>query len=145
MENQPDVERDVEVVAALVERRGRWLLAKRPADKRHGGRWELPGGKVRAGESLAEAVRRELAEELGVAVTSVGAPGASLRDPGTPFVIRFCPVEIDGEPSAHEHDEVRWVTRDEALALSLAPTDRRFLTSLRAPRAPKAPGAAGFL
>lgn len=117
-------------MAAVVERQGRWLLAKRPPHKSHGGCWELPGGKVAPGENLADAVRRELAEELGVAVSEVGDPRASLRDPGTPFVVHFCPVRFDGEPRAREHDELRWLTQEEALRLPLAPTDRRFLSSL---------------
>lgn len=117
----------VDVVAAVIERHGRWLLAQRPRGKRHGGCWEFPGGKVRSGETFAGAARRELAEELGVEVLRVESPRASFRDPGSPYVVRFCPVEIAGEPRALEHSEVRWVTPAEARELPLAPSDRRFV------------------
>lgn len=120
----------VDVVAAVIRRDGRLLLARRPLAKRHGGRWELPGGKLRSGETLARAAARELAEELGVRVVRVGEPRASIRDPGSPYVVRFCPVEIEGEPRPREHDELRWATVAEARRLDLAPSDERFLQLL---------------
>lgn len=117
----------IPVVAAVVWRDERLLLARRPAGKRHAGRWEMPGGKLLEGETLAAAARRELAEELGLEVLRVAAPLARLRDPGSPFLVCFCPVAVSGEPRALEHDEVRWLTPEEARGLPLAPSDRRFL------------------
>jgi len=52
--------------AALIDDRDRVLLARRPADAHQGGLWEFPGGKLEAGESVAEALWRELHEELGI-------------------------------------------------------------------------------
>jgi 8-oxo-dGTP diphosphatase len=52
--------------AALVDDRDRVLLARRPMDAHQGGLWEFPGGKLEAGESVAEALARELLEELGI-------------------------------------------------------------------------------
>lgn len=117
----------IPVVAAVVERDGTYLLALRPGHKRHGGLWEFPGGKVASGESDADALERELAEELGVRVASVGAPLFRRRDPGTPFSIRFVRVEIQGDPRAREHDEVRWVPAAKLGDLPLAPVDRIFV------------------
>jgi len=59
----------IEVVAgALFDPEGRVLIAERPAGKSSAGRWEFPGGKREIGESLTAALRRELAEELGIEV-----------------------------------------------------------------------------
>jgi len=63
------VNRVVEVAAAVLQQSdGSFLLAQRPADKIWAGYWEFPGGKVEAGETAAEALRRELHEELGITV-----------------------------------------------------------------------------
>ncbi|HSJ08131.1 MAG TPA: (deoxy)nucleoside triphosphate pyrophosphohydrolase [Longimicrobiales bacterium] len=121
----------IRVLAAVIEREGRWLLCLRPAWKRHGGCWEFPGGKLEAGEGHVEAARRELLEELGVAVVEAGDVLCSRHDPGSPFVIDFVAVRISGEPRPLEHDDVRWVTPDEAARLPLAPADRSFVEECR--------------
>ncbi len=54
------------VVAALINKEGEILLSSRPEPKVYAGYWELPGGKVEKGESLAQALSRELEEELGI-------------------------------------------------------------------------------
>jgi 8-oxo-dGTP diphosphatase len=125
----------VPVLAAVIRRDDRWLLCLRPAHKRHGGLWEFPGGKLEAGESLEDAARRELTEELGVFVTDVGEPVYVRHDAGSRFVIEFAEVNITGTPQAIEHDEVRWVTLREVLALPLAPADRDFVDDWLRPRA----------
>jgi len=117
----------VRVVAAVIQRNGRLLVCERPAHKRHGGLWEFPGGKVEPGESDFDAVSRELAEELGVSVRSVGAVEFSFADPGSHFVIEFMQVEISGDPECLEHAALAWVGEEEALGYALAPTDRRYV------------------
>jgi 8-oxo-dGTP diphosphatase len=117
----------IRVLAAVISRDGRWLVCRRPAHKRHGGLWEFPGGKLEPGETLLAAACRELAEELGVQATRVGDVRFARRDPGSVFVIEFVDVEIDGEPAALEHDDVRWVDAAGLRRLDLAPTDRAFV------------------
>ncbi len=56
------------VTAAILEDRGRILITRRPDDCRHAGLWEFPGGKLEAGESPAQALARELREELDLPV-----------------------------------------------------------------------------
>lgn len=60
--------RDIEVAAGIIWRGGRFLAARRPPDRPLEGYWEFPGGKLEGGESPAEALARELAEELGIGV-----------------------------------------------------------------------------
>ena len=117
----------IRVVAAVIERDGRFLLCQRPAHKRHGGLWEFPGGKLEPGENLSAAARRELAEELGVLVTDCGELLFSAGDPGSEFVIEFLGIFIEGEPRAIEHERLAWFTPSEMHGLDLAPSDRRFV------------------
>lgn len=118
------------VVAAVIERDGRYLVCQRPAHKRHGGLWEFPGGKCEPGESDQDAVVRELAEELAVTVTAVGDPILAVGDPGAPFLIVFLPVAIAGTPEALEHEALHWGDPPALLTMALAPSDRAFITWL---------------
>ena len=61
----------IEVCAAVIRRGAQILLATRPPGCRAAGRWEFPGGKVSGAESLDACIRREIAEELGLAVKNI--------------------------------------------------------------------------
>ena len=119
----------IQVIAAVISRGDDVLVCQRAPEKRHGGLWEFPGGKCEPGESLADAARRELSEELGVEVVSVGMESVVLRDPNSPYMITFVPVEIRGEPACREHISLRWISFPEATLLPLAPTDRKYVES----------------
>lgn len=121
----------VRVLAALIHRDGRWLLGRRPAHKRHGGFWEFPGGKVEPGEDDVTAMARELREELGLTLTALGAVRCTVHDAGSPFQIVFREVEARGEPVAHEHEALVWVTLAECSAYALAPSDAACVRQLR--------------
>jgi 8-oxo-dGTP diphosphatase len=124
------------VVAAVLSRDGRYLVCRRPDDKRHGGLWEFPGGKVDEGESRADAVRRELSEELELDATEVGALLFTSSDDGSPFVIEFVETRAVGEPVLHEHSAAGWFAPEELLELLLAPADARFAAWLSERRGP---------
>ena len=121
---------EIRVVAAVVQRADKYMVCQRPWTKRHGGLWEFPGGKIEGSESDSDALARELLEELGVTVTRVDRPHLSLRDPNSPFLIVFLPVEITGEPSPHEHLDLRWASIYELARFDLAPSDRAFVNHL---------------
>jgi mutator protein MutT len=130
--NMADIQETPErtrVLAAVVQRDGRLLLARRPPGKRHAELWEFPGGKFLPGETPLEAARRELSEELGVEAVSLGTLLGAMPDPGSPFVIEFHAVEIRGEPQALEHDALAWVLPEELPLYPLAPSDRAFAES----------------
>lgn len=78
------------VVAAVVavQRNLRWLVQRRPSKGLLGGLWELPGGKVRCGESPADAARRECREELGWAPETL-RPLGSLRHAYSHFTVEL--------------------------------------------------------
>ncbi|MFJ1806377.1 MULTISPECIES: (deoxy)nucleoside triphosphate pyrophosphohydrolase [unclassified Streptomyces] len=105
-------ERIVVVGAALLDA-GRLLAARRSAPPELAGRWELPGGKVEAGEAPEAALVRELREELGVETETVErVPGEWPLRP--PYVLqvwtaRLRPGSAAPEP-LQDHDALRWLT-----------------------------------
>lgn len=105
----------VEIAAAVIEDRGRFLIARRPDHVVLGGYWEFPGGKRRLGESLTECLRREVREELGVEI-DVAEPIDRVVYPylhGTIDITFFqCSLPL-GTPRPYECSEVRWVGRAE--------------------------------
>jgi 8-oxo-dGTP diphosphatase len=117
----------VPVVCAILVRGDRILLAQRPPDKKLGGLWEFPGGKVEAGESAEAALHRELHEELGctVRITQTLAPFVHAYDWGRIELIPFVCELAEGspEPHAHEHTALAWVERGELKEYELAPAD----------------------
>jgi len=119
----------VVVAAAVIARDGRLLVGKRPPHKRHGGLWEFPGGKLLAGESLEDALARELEEELNLEVIGVGAVLARVTDPGSQFEVTFVEVQVVGTPRPAEHTEVAWMDSAGLREAALAPADRRFVES----------------
>jgi 8-oxo-dGTP pyrophosphatase MutT (NUDIX family) len=119
----------VVVAAAVIARHGRFLVGRRPTHKRHGGLFEFPGGKVLTGESLRDALARELREELDLDVVQVGAVLARVRDPQSPFLVTFVEVDAVGTPRPAEHTEVAWLGPAGLREAALAPADRRFVES----------------
>jgi 8-oxo-dGTP diphosphatase len=118
------------VLAAVIRRDASYLIAKRPAHKRHGGLWEFPGGKLEQSEDHLSAARRELQEELGVQVGAVGPVLFEQQDPGSQYLIQFIEVQITGEPQALEHEAVAWVPVSDLQQYSLAPSDWAFVLQL---------------
>lgn len=102
-------------VGVLIEREpdgreGRFLLTSRPAGKVYAGYWEFPGGKLEAGESVEQALRRELHEEIGIDIGAVRAwreievdyPHARVR-------LHFCKVfDWTGEFQMREAQTMAW-------------------------------------
>ena len=122
----------IRVIAAVIAKGDKLLICQRPPHKRHGGLWEFPGGKLEPGEDDKTAARRELAEELGIHVESVGKAELEIADTGSQFLIAFIPVEASGTPVCHEHIALTWGTPWELASLPLAPSDRQYVELLLA-------------
>lgn len=125
------------VAGALVDERGRVLIAQRPAGKAFAGRWEFPGGKKLGHETPRDALNRELLEEIGVQV-SRARPLLTVRHR---YAADAPPVLIDcwlvdgwrGEIAPLDGQQLRWCEREELPAADILEADRPIVTALRLP------------
>lgn len=101
-------------MAAVIERGGCFLLTRRRPGSHLAGLWEFPGGKPHAGETLEEALRREIAEELGVDA-EVGAPIETIdwTYPDKRVRLHFFHCTVRDEPRPLEGQEMQWLAREE--------------------------------
>ncbi len=99
-------------VGVLIDRSGQFLLTSRPAGKVYAGYWEFPGGKVEAGESIEQALRRELNEELGVEIGPAHPWQVEIVDyPHALVKLHFCKVyEWQGDFEMREGQAMAWQT-----------------------------------
>lgn len=122
----------IPVVAAVILRGDLVLVTRRPRGGHMAGKWEFPGGKIEEGEKPAEALRREIREELGCRVR-VGRRilRVCYRYPGKSVRLDFfsCRV-VSGEPHGREGQRVRWVRRSGLGRLDFPPADQRILSML---------------
>ena len=122
------------VVAGLIIRNGRLLIAQRPVGKHMAGKWEFPGGKIERGETPEQAIERELREELGITVRA-GREYDAVHHcyPEKEILLLFyrCRL-ISGEPAAIEEADVRWIAEDELRAFDWAEADRPVIDRIEA-------------
>lgn len=99
-------------VGVLIDADGRFLLTSRPDGKPYPGYWEFPGGKIEPGEGIEAALRRELHEELGIAIGAVRRWRDELVDyPHALVRLHFCKVfEWRGDFEMREGQRMAWQT-----------------------------------
>jgi mutator protein MutT len=119
------------VVAAVIEVDGRFLVTRRQKGVHLEGLWEFPGGKVDEGESHAEALIREIREELAATAT----PGelvlhTSHEYPDRTVHLHFYRCHIEGTPSPQLGQQMEWVPRTALAALDFPPADDEVIACL---------------
>ncbi len=120
------------VAAALFDEQGRVLIAERPAGKHMAGWWEFPGGKVATGESDAQALVRELREELGVDARPLAEIMTLTHEyPDRVVDLVLWRVSATGEPHGLDGQQLKWVACDSLGAERLLPADRPFIEALQ--------------
>lgn len=122
-------------VGVIVNAAGQVLVSLRQAGQHLAGCWEFPGGKVEQNETVADALCRELHEELGITVSSA-TPLIKI-----PYTYPEKTVLLDvyrvkgfhGTPKGVEGQQLRWVAEEELITLALPPANRPIITALRLP------------
>ena len=122
----------VPVAVAVIERRGRCLISRRRPEDHLGGYWEFPGGKRRVGESWEACLKRELREELGIAVEPTGRLWPiRFRYANRRVYLEVFRCRITaGVPAPLGCQEVRWVPTDRLRRYRFPPADRELIAFL---------------
>lgn len=123
----------VDVVAALIWEKDKFLICQRPEHKTRGLLWEFVGGKVEPGETMEQALQRECAEELAIQV-DVGGQFMQEYHDYPDMLIRLtlfhCTIP-SGAPQALEHRDLRWIHPSQIGDFEFCPADRDFLNEIQ--------------
>ncbi len=117
----------MDVVAAIFIQKNKALVARRPLEKSHGGLWEFPGGKVKAGENHEQALAREIWEELKVRIEEKELSllgSVSTKDIDLYFYFLKLPAPFFPQ----EHPATTWLSFSELCQKDLCPSDQKALT-----------------
>ena len=123
----------VEVVAALIWDKNKFMICQRPAHKARALLWEFVGGKVEPGETKEQALSRECQEELAV-ILSVGDVFMDVvhKYPDiTVHLTLFNATIKEGIPQKLEHNAIRWIAPDEIPNYEFCPADEEILEEIR--------------
>ena len=119
------------VVAAIIEQEDAFLLTRRQRGVHLEGLWEFPGGKLDAGETHAEALARELREELDVDADVQELRFHTTHDYGDRVVaLYFYQCQLRGTPRPLLGQQMRWVPRRELTTLGFPPADAELIKAL---------------
>ncbi|MED4754588.1 8-oxo-dGTP diphosphatase MutT [Brevibacillus choshinensis] len=124
----------IEVAAAIIQNtQGQLLIARRKKGKFQEGMWEFPGGKIEQGETVEACLQRELREEMNISIKPYELFGVNDHFYGSNHIRLFAHMAkyISGEISLVDHDEYRWVERDQLQEYLFAPADIKFVEMLQ--------------
>jgi len=125
----------IEVVGAIIRQGNRYLVGQRAAHKSQGGKWEFMGGKIEPHETPEQALARECREELALEIENeriVDSLVHTYPDKTIRLTLIACTPKAGREPQALEHQQIRWVARDEMDALDFSAADRELIARLSA-------------
>lgn len=125
----------IEVAAAIIEDTdGRILIARRRAGKSQAGLWEFPGGKIEAGESPEDCLKRELLEEMNIEIEPYAffAVNEHAYETVEIRLVAYKARWLKGTIQLTDHDEYRWIQVGEMAGYSFAPADIPFVEQLSA-------------
>ncbi len=119
----------VRAAVVVLERRGRWLVQRRPSRGLLGGLWEFPGGTIEPGETPAEAARRELREEVGIDAREL-TPWTTVRHGYSHFTVELHVFRGSWAGRVRPSPSRTWVTSSELRALPLPRATQKIVARL---------------
>ena len=125
----------IDVAAAAIVSDGRVLVTRRHADAHQGGLWEFPGGKVEAGETVAQALQRELQEELGISIIAC-EPLITVTHHYDDRSVRLHVYKVsdyDGEACSMEEQPMAWRAIADLQAQDFPAADAPVINALKLP------------
>ena len=122
----------IDVTAAIIEREGKYLIARRKKRTHLEGKWGFPGGKVKKDETPEKCLRRELGEEFGIDSIVGNLFGESVYDYGNKEIrlISYDVIYISGDFVLNAHDKINWVYPKELGDYDFAEADKPFVKKL---------------
>lgn len=123
---------NVEVVAALIWNKDKFLICQRPADNARGLLWEFDGGKVEKGETKEQALIRECQEELAITVEphDIFAEVTHEYPDITVHLTLFKCTILRGQPQLLEHNDIKWIIPAEIPNYDFCPADVEILKKI---------------
>ncbi len=122
----------IDVVAAVIKKDNKYLIAQRNRHKHFAFHWEFPGGKVDKGETFENALKREILEELSIDIKiNNKITSKKYRDEKINVEVHyyFC-EKIDQDITLLEHEDMKWVFKKDLLNYKLAPGDSKIIEYL---------------
>ena len=118
----------IKVCCAVIIHNGKLLICKRANYKSNAGRWEFPGGKIKAGETAEDCIMRELKEELNIEIIPINQLH-SFTDSKIELIPFIC-KGFSGEIRMLDHSECKWINLEQLPLYNLTPADIELCTYL---------------
>ena len=123
----------IDVVAAVIQNEeGKILIVQRNLKKSQGGLWEFPGGKIEPNETKEEAIIREIKEEMDIDIEAkkfIGQKVFNYPDKDINLIAIEC-KQIKGDIKLNEHEDFKWVNKNELKNFNFAPADKFIINTI---------------